>query len=198
MKIKKYCTSLAIVLSMLLGVGVASAGMPAEPPGQGGRDVIPNAGAICGDTVVAGQSTSCMIDLFPADELADACNLRCKTDGDLMITTPGCVMGDGELTDQGFVDYLLRNCDKNERALLRKASSAVLALSAALSGKERQAITAAGYLCEYADRYELLDMVDKLKVDVSHEFDSPPVDLGKDAKDLAGRITSDPTYCFYL
>lgn len=140
-------------LALLLGAGSANAATK--------RDVIADAQAIC--------------NAAPTDpNIQAACTLVFKTNG-WQILGNGCnTMFDG--TDNGVVDYLLRNCDQNEEALLRKASSAVLSLyDYIVKGKANQGCVAVGYLTTYHDNYLLLQSAGKL---VSTE------DLAADAQDI--------------
>jgi hypothetical protein len=132
-------------LSFVLGAAAAQAAGPREDTGK--RDVIADAAPICAASGDANVQAAC--------QLLDA------TNGAQDTTTAGCTKSfDG--TDNGIVDYLLRNCDKNEEALLRSAASAVLSLDDFANGKLQQDETAAGYLCRYADKFMLLQATGKL------------------------------------
>jgi len=181
------------VLSILLGAGAASAGKPVKPPADSGRDVIYLAGVIC--------------DAPTADaNMEDACALWGNTNGGL-VEGRGCEPvdpDDGTLNgiegDAEYIDYSLRNCEKNEAALVRRVSSAVLSIDGLIArDKIQQAISAADYLCAYAEKYALLVGAGKLTVDSLHSMDDPAVDLGADAKDLADHIIGNPDdddYCY--
>ena len=183
------------VLSILLGAGAASAGKPVKPvkpPADSGRDVIFDAGVICDAHALTADA-----------DMAEACALWEKTNGGL-VEGRSCEPIDpvdgtlnGIAGDAEYIDYRLRNCEKNEAALLRQVSSAVLSIDDLIArDKIQQAMSAADYLCAYADKYALLVGAGKLTVDASHSTDDPAVDLGADAKDLAGFIIGDPDYCY--
>jgi hypothetical protein len=83
--------------------------------------------------------------------------------------------------DHHVLVYRLRNCDKNEEALLRNASSAVLAIDDWLTrGKIQQKQAAAGYACSYADKYDLLIGAGKLS--------DGGADLASDAQNIAAAL----------
>jgi len=110
--------------------------------------------------------------------LLNVCQLVADTNGEQI--TPGACKNDLDNGDNDIVDYLLRNCDRNETALLRKASSAVLSLSDYLiKSKEKQQATAGAYLCSYAGKYAELEGAGKL---------SSESDLGMDAEGIADDI----------
>jgi hypothetical protein len=148
--------ALALLL-LALSAGESSAAM---------RDVIADAAAICpGSTDV---------------NLVAACDLVDNTNGGQVIDVDAACVADLGNGDNGVVDYLLRNCDQNETALLRKASSAVLSLNDVVNkGKAAQAARAADYLCTYASSYMTLQGAGKL---ISTE------DLAADAQDIAAAL----------
>ena len=131
------------------------------------RDVITDAAGICAGTITDAN-------------LQAACVLVFKTNGGQDLTTTGCnAVFDN--VDNGVVDYLLRNCDRNEEALLRNASSVVLSLDDWLTrGKIQEKQTAAGYACSYADKYDLLIGAGKLS--------DGGADLASDAQNIASDL----------
>lgn len=131
----------AATLSLVLSTGPAQAAQ---------RDVIADAAVICAGSPAHPQ-------------LQAACDLVFKTNGQEVFGN-GCNPPSFDSIDNGYVDYLGRNCADNEGALLRKASSAVLSLRDYLvKGKLDQASIAAGYLCTYSDSFNLLLGAGKLK-----------------------------------
>jgi len=172
-------TILVASLTCALGSGAALAAKPSNPPADSGRDVIGDAQAIC--------------DQFPGDELGAACDIVFKSNGGTIADGRTCEDGDGLIEfDNGYVDYTGRNCDKNEAAVVRLASSAVLSIDDVVSrGKEQQRATAGGYLCSYEDKWNELLAIGKLIPGVD-------VDLGADASDLADDVTGMDGYCDYL
>jgi hypothetical protein len=168
-------TILVSALTCALGSGVALAGKPSKPPADSGRDVIADAAAICAT--------------FPADLRDAACAIVYQSNGGT-IFGGRCDGGDGLIPgDNGYVDYAGRNCEKNEAALVRKASSAVLSLDDLIErDKQDQAASAAGYLCTYEDDYNTLLAIGKLVAEAG-------VDLGADASDLADEIMDTVGYC---
>lgn len=148
---------LALALALVLAAGSADALK---------RDVIADAAYICDPT--------------PSDpNLALACDLVWKTNGEQIIGN-GC-LASFDAVDNRVVDYLLRNCDQNEEALLRKASSAVLSLNDVAKGKIGQLATAVDYLCSYITSYELLVGAGKL---------ASTEDLAADAQDIVTALGS--------
>ena len=114
----------------------------------------------------------------PQTSMRLSCDLRDDTNGEQIPGEVCTLTFDG--VDNEVADYLLRNCVKNEEALLRQASSAVLSLDDYLArGKEKQKETAAGYLCSYADKADLLVGAGKLVL---------TVDLAEDARDIAEEL----------
>ncbi|MDH5698673.1 MAG: hypothetical protein OEZ41_01775 [Nitrospirota bacterium] len=165
-KLTKLIIGSAGILALSYALGTA-------PANAAQRDVIADAGVICGAVITED----------PASPIQNACDLRDNTNG-LQILEGVCTDSfDG--IDNEVADYLLRNCDRNEEALLRQASSAVLSLDDALArGKEKQKETAAGYLCSYAVKADLLVGTGKLVFTVKE----PPVDLAEDARDIASAL----------
>jgi len=144
------------------GILALSYALGTAPANAAQRDVIADAGVICG--------------LGSTDEdMQAACELRANTNGEQILGF-GCNQTFDE-ADNDVADYLLRNCHKNEEALLRQASSAVLSLDDYLARrKEKQKETAAGYLCSYAVKADLLVGTGKLVL---------TIDLAEDARDIA-------------
>ena len=150
--------TIAILLSILFF---------AVPANAAKRDVIADANLICEGTI--------------PDSLEDACDLLYDTNGGQDLATRGCD-SDFDSIDYGTVIYLLRNCDRNEEALLRKAAGAVLSLRDFYRrGKTQQAETAGRYLCSYASKFSDLSEATPPKL-VSTE----PLDLN--AEEIAGDI----------
>ena len=145
------------------GILALSFALGTAPTNAAQRDIIEDAGVICGAANSAGFS------------LQHACDLRDHTNGEQILE--GVCTNSFDGIDNEVADYLLRNCDKNEEALLRQASSAVLSLDDYLvRGKEKQKETAAGYLCSYAVKADLLVGTGKLVL---------TIDLAEDARDIA-------------
>ena len=134
----------------------------AVPANAAKRDVIADANAICGGANPA-----------PADSLADACYLLDDTNGGQDLNTQGCnSVFDDDDNDNGIVDYLFRNCDRNEEALLRKAAGAVLSLRDFYRrGKTQQAGTAGRYLCSYASKFSDLSDATPPKLESEEPLD---------------------------
>jgi len=154
-KLTKLIIGSAGILTLSFALGTA-------PANAAQRDVIENAEAIC----LKGSMD---------EDMQAACKLQFDTNGEQIPGEVCTLTFDGD--DNGVADYLLRNCHKNEEALLRQASSAVLSLDDYLvRGKEKQKETAAGYLCSYADKADLLVGADKLVL---------TIDLAEDARDIA-------------
>lgn len=171
-------TILVSALTCALGSGVAMAG-PNNPPKDSGRNVIADAAAICGGAA--------------DDWLVRACDIVSDSNGGLIDDGACDISGGAQIDgDNGQVDYQGRNCDKNEAALVRKASSAVLSLSDLIyKNKQQQAASAAGYLCTFEDGYNSLIGLWKLVPEAG-------VDLGADASDLADDVMDMVGYCDYL
>lgn len=170
-------TFLVVTIALSLSAVTAHAGKPSNPPKDSGRAVIGDAATICLSATDA--------DVIAACALAANSNGKLIDDGVCDFESLGGIVG-----DSGIVEYQLRNCDKNEAAQVRAASSAVLSLDDVYTrGKEAQRESAAGYLCAYADKYDQLGAAMKLfAVDVS-------IDLGEDARDLADVVTDIYDYC---
>ena len=164
MSSKTFIGTFVLAIGLVLGMGPADAGPRAGATGK--RDVIGDAEAICGGS--------------PAGSLQDACDLLAATNGEQDLFSEGC-NSEFDLTDNGVVTYSLRNCDKNEEALLRLAASAVLSIEDFLEGgKDQQLETAADYLCKYSAKATALDGVGK--------FDDGAEDLAADAEIIADDI----------
>lgn len=153
----------AIAVALIMTVGAVDAGPRGGMTGQ--RDVISDAGEVC--------------DGSPADQdLQDACDLLENTNGEQIMDGMACdEMFDED--DNMIVDYKLRNCDKNEEALLRKAASAVLSLDDFIAGKAQQKQKAADYLCSYADKFMILESAGKLE---------STMDLAADAENIVSNL----------
>jgi len=195
LKIKKLSGKAAMVLAISLGVGAVLAH---AAPGidAGKRLVIDEAEYIC---VFRSLDSD---DLRPFPEsitpvylqvIQDvACGVLYKTDGDQVEDEEaGCPAdSDGFNLDAAdgapFVEYLGRNCDRNEEALRRKMASVVLSLDDAIERyKTNQLATAASYACDYASKVAELNGVGKLNQNPS----GPPPAAGEgapvtDAEDL--------------
>ena len=162
-----YKTIMVVTIALGLTAATAFADPPKNPPKDSGRPVIRDAARICS--------------ALPGGNLGAACALASNSNGKLIddgvcdSASVGGIFGDSK-----FVEYQLRNCDKNEAAQVKAASSAVLSIDDVVTrGKDTQRETAAGYLCGYADKYDQLGAAGKLfAIDYS-------VDLGEDARDLA-------------
>jgi len=168
-------TILVTTLTCAAGSSAVFAGKPNNPPADSGRDVIGDASAICS--------------ALPGGVLGTACAIAGNSNGGL-IADGACAGGDGLISgDAGFVDYQGRNCDKNEAAVVRLASSAVLSLDDVITReKDQQRATAAGYLCSFEDKWNDLIGIWKLVPEAG-------VDLGADASDLADAVMGAIGYC---
>jgi len=189
-------TVMVTMLACALGSGAALAGKnnkPDDPPADSGRDVIGDADAIC--------------EAGPTGAIDTACEIQFRSNGEL-IAGNRCEGGDGliswydpvsmmDVFDNGDVDYTGRNCDTNEAAMVRLASSVVLSLDDVFTrNKDLQRATAAGYLCSYEDKW--LALIGAGKLIPGTEADGTDVDLGADASDLADDVMGMPGYCAYL
>lgn len=149
-------------LSFVLGAAAAQAAGPRDDTGR--RDVIADAVPICATSADANVQA--------------ACGLLHDTNGAQDTMTPGCMKSFDDI-DHLIVDYALRNCDKNEEALLRNAASAVLSLDDFANGKPQSDATAAGYLCSYAEKFMLLQATGKL---------TSTQDLAADAEEIVNGL----------
>jgi hypothetical protein len=185
-------------LACALGSGAALAGKPdkpTNPPADSGRDVIGQADYLCTGDVTGVIET--------------ACEIQFRANGGLLEGN-GCDGGDGLIAwtdsnglpvyDTGDIDYTGRNCDTNEAAMVKLASSAILSLDDLITReKEQQRATAAGYLCSFQDKWMALDGADKLiPGKEKDEWNNPTdidVDLGADASELADAVMGGSGYC---
>lgn len=155
--------SFTLGLAIVFSATTADAGKRGGDPPHKQRDVIVEANAICLSAPPGNAA------------LENACALLFNSDGWRSGAARGCTE---DFAGVAVVTYSGRNCDSNERSLMRYAASAVLSLDDVANGKASQAQTAASYLCGHADKYESLLGADKL----TPIF--PDVDLGADARDI--------------
>lgn len=101
--------------------------------------------------------------IFDAEEICAEIDAETHANPDQTIVDAcALLLATGETTITG------RNDVKNQVALLRNISSAILALDDWLvRGKEQQVETAIGYLCSYADKVERLAAAGKLDADTA-------------------------------
>ena len=182
MTIKNVMSKAAIVA---VSIGLAAASAYAGPPRDSGRDVIGEASFSCG--IGSSYAPSTGLGSGSAEEIrALACDLLFNSDGALDVGENKC-KADPDWPDvdgNGAVTYKGRNCAKNEQAQQRKAASVVLSMDDFIKGKGEQKMTAAGYACEYADKGEFLESVEKLEFAAGY-------DLVTDAKDIAAALEVD-------
>jgi len=178
MNIKKFMSKTAIVaVSVGLAAVSAHAAKPNNPPKDSGRPVIEEAQGKCG--ISPEYQVGPALGDYPTNPeiRAAACDLLFKTDGD-RIEGKGC---SADSTTNEYVTYSLRNCEKNEAALQRKAASVVLSMDDIIErGKLEQTLAAAIAACEYASKADFLSDVGKLTYlsdDLARDADSIVVAL---------------------
>jgi hypothetical protein len=180
MNIKKFMSKTAIVaVSIGLAAVSAHAAKPSDPPKDSGRLVIAEATEIC---VVHHSTLGPALGDYPTDgEIRGAaCDLLFKTDG-----TRGGDRCAADSIGNGYVEYALRNCDKNEAAQQRKAASVVLSMDDVVVRGKDQKMTAAMYACDYASKADFLEDVSKLTY---LEKDGVFADLAGDADSIAAAL----------
>lgn len=183
MNIKKLMSKTALVA---VSIGLAAVSAHAGPPRDSGTDVIGEAQASCG--FASGYALSAGLGSGSDEEIrAAGCDLLWKTDGALDTTTRGCTSDRG-ITGNGFVTYSERNCEKNESAQERQASSIVTSMDDVINkGKAAQTLAAAKAACEYAAKADYLESVGKLDLggnDLISDADAIAAALGWDCADL--------------
>jgi len=160
---------LAVATGMLALVAAVANARPRGGGATGKRNVIAEAVPLCASSTDA--------------DLDNICDLIADTNGEQITSSVCADLANG---DNGVVDYSGRNCDKNEEALLRRSSSAALALDDFLARtKGAQLATAADYLCKYAAKATALAGVGK--------FDDGSEDLAADATDIAESLAGSGT-----
>ena len=184
MNIKNVMSKAAIVA---VSIGLAAVSAHAGPPRESGRDVIGEAGVICGFGSTYAESWG-LGSKTPEEIRAFACDLLFKTDGELDTTTRGCKAdGDFPTDGNGYVTYSLRNCAKNEAGLERKAASVVLSMDDVVEKGKDQEETAAYYACVYASNADSLELAGKLEFTET----DPVTDLIADAESIVEALAYD-------
>jgi hypothetical protein len=180
---------LKITITATCVLALALSAVPANAGPRGGamgkRDIITDTYDICNSPFEQLLIDACDIldDTAGTQDTINSYGVNCFEEFDAF---------DDIMEDTGTLIYVGRNCDKNEEALLRKISSAILSIEDFLASKSQQAQTAVDYLCVYVSKIRELAGVSKVIEDVPDGYDSladRAVELSNDIDDVSDVVT---------